>query len=129
MPADLRLGCFEPEQRRGKRFRVGRRGRLLCPAPAAGQPAEASVLVRDVSAEGVGIVHTEPLAVGHLFVLVLTTRAGREVRLACRIVRCERAAGGGIACLIGARVVACLPEGGGESAAAADGGARAVDGR
>jgi hypothetical protein len=68
-------------------------------------------MVRDVSSTGVGLVHTEPVALGQEFVLVIPLakdRTGEEaVVLRCRCVRCARSSAGG-AYAIGAAVVQVL---------------------
>src|SRR5688500_12813040 len=57
--AGLHLGEFPGEQRVTPRVRVGRRGNIA--RLADGKPTSVALMVRDVSATGVGLVHTEPV--------------------------------------------------------------------
>jgi hypothetical protein len=99
----LHLGDFRREQRTRPRVAVGRRGQIA--QLVGGTPRAVPVMVRDVSAAGVGLVHTEPMPVGTTFVLVIPAahaRKGRDpdddtaaVVLQCQVVRCLRGGMGG----------------------------------
>jgi hypothetical protein len=48
---------------------------------------EAKVVVRDVSPEGIGIMHTAPLRMGDQFVLKLPSDSGRPKGILCTVTR------------------------------------------
>jgi hypothetical protein len=109
----LQLGAFRREQRDRPRLGVGRRGQIA--KLVDGHPRAVPVMIRDVSVSGVGLVHTEPIAVGEVFVLVIPTVYARKgddnesagVVLQCQVVRCLRGGIGG-AFIIGAVFVQVL---------------------
>ena len=54
----------------------------------SGQPEEeAKVIVRDVSPEGIGILHTQPLRMGDKFVLRLFSDNGKPRDILCTVMR------------------------------------------
>jgi len=54
----------------------------------AGQAEEeAKVIVRDVSPEGIGVIHTQPLRMGDKFVLRLQSDSGKSRDILCTVMR------------------------------------------
>jgi hypothetical protein len=77
-----------------KHPRVGLSGRMIIiPLPPAKNRNPASVTVRDLSAGGIGIVHSEALREGQQFNLVLKSEKTAKTTLILCTVRWSRSAG------------------------------------
>jgi hypothetical protein len=115
--AGARMGDYPRERRHRLRFWVGRRGTIARADAPTTRPV--TVMVREVSLTGVGLVHTERIEVGHVFVLSIpvigATADDESVVVECRVVRCVRA-NMGAAFVVGAEfvlLVKATPAGGG----------------
>jgi hypothetical protein len=106
----LQHGKYATERRKHRRLWMGRKATLTRWTGADGKPA--SVMVRDLSAAGVGLVSPSLMPLGTVFALTLTggpDHADMKVTVECQTVRCDRASGGG-AYIVGAQFVRILAQ-------------------
>ena len=106
----LPAGCRRAgERRQVVRQTFGRRGQI---ARDAGKQAGRwqTVMVQDVSTNGVGIVSDEAIPVGQTLVLKLKDAAEQPLRVRCIVRRCEAGGYGGAAYLVGAEYQQILQE-------------------
>jgi hypothetical protein len=104
-------GKYAAERRKHQRLWMGRKATLMRHV-GPGDHTPASVMVRDLSAAGVGLVSPNLMPVGTVFALVLSgghDDAGARVTVECQTVRCDRASGGG-AYIVGAQFLRVLAQ-------------------
>ena len=101
-------GKYAAERRKHQRLWMGRKAVIRRIGAPHAEPI--AVVVRDLSAAGVGLVHSQVMPVGSTFSLTMSGGAQDTqpyVTVECQTVRCDRASGGG-AYVVGAQFVRIL---------------------
>ena len=79
------------QQDRRRAPRVGLRTLItIVPCVSGGSMARREVRVRDLSADGIGLLHREPLKLGTFLVSLLPRANGEPVNAVYRVVRCHQ---------------------------------------
>jgi hypothetical protein len=98
----LPAGCRRAAERRSTtRLAFGHRSQICCDnGPKAGRWE--TVMLQDISSQGIGCLCQEPRETGTTFVIKLTDKEGETIRIRCRVRRCERGGFGNTAFMVGA---------------------------
>ena len=64
----------------------------VIPCTASDAPTRHEVRVRDLSTDGMGILHHEGLALGSMFVAIMSRGTGEQLKALYRVARCEKVA-------------------------------------
>jgi hypothetical protein len=100
--AVLPVGCRRaPERRVAVRMQFGKRAQIRRDRGKAAGKWE-TVMVRDVSQSGLGLLSDDAMSNGETFVVRLPQRDGTLCRIRCAAKRCEAGGFGGVAFLVGA---------------------------
>jgi hypothetical protein len=97
----LPVGCRRvPERRNATRMAYGHRTQICCDS---GKKAGVwdTVMLQDISLNGIGCLCHEPMDIGGTFVLKLSDKEGETIRIRCKVQRCERGGFGNTAYLVG----------------------------
>ena len=108
--ASLRSDKSRRTQEKRSLPRVGLRSSVqIYPSPTSGNVATAiTVWVRDVSADGLGMVSPQPIAADALFVAEFERPGRQQLRVQYRVAHCKQLSGGLHS--IGAKLVKVLPD-------------------
>jgi hypothetical protein len=98
----LPVGCRRaPERRSMSRLAFGQRTQICRDAgPKAG--VWETVLVKDISTQGIGILCDEQIQPGQTFMLKLSDKTGQTIRIRCKTSRCEKGGFGNTSYMLGA---------------------------
>ncbi len=98
----LPVGCRRaPENRQVSRMAFGQRTQI-CLDSGKNAGVWETVMVKDISTKGIGILCNESIVIGCTFMLKLTDKEGDTIRIRCKARRCERGGFGSTAYLLGA---------------------------
>lgn len=114
----LPAGCRRVVERRTHaRLPLGKRARIRT---LRGQQAGLwqTVMVQDISLNGIGLLCDEPMAAEDVFILHLPDTDDQIVQIRCTVKRCESGGFGGVSFVIGAGYEQVIEEGAGDSDAA-----------
>ena len=92
-----KMESFPDDRRRVSRRRFGRQAVV---APASGE-SESVVVLREISASGVGFISELKMDDGQTFVIHLPTRSGTPVRVRCAVRHCQRGGSGSLHFVVG----------------------------
>jgi hypothetical protein len=98
LPANCRR---VPERRKHGRTAYGQRTQV-CRDGGKKAGLWETIMLQDISLQGIGTLCDEPMTVGETFVLKLTDKQGETVRIRCKVQRCEPGGFGNTAFLMGA---------------------------
>jgi hypothetical protein len=98
----LPVGCRRVSERRaGGRIAYGQRTQL-CRDGGKKAGLWETVMLQDISINGIGSLCDEAMGVGETFILKLTDKEGEIIRIRCKVERCEPGGFGNTAFLMGA---------------------------
>jgi hypothetical protein len=98
----LPVGCRRVAERRTNgRVAYGQRTQI-CRDSGKKAGVWETVMLQDISIKGVGTLCDEPMPLGETFVLKLTAKDGENIRIRCKVQRCEPGGFGNTAFLMGA---------------------------
>ena len=98
LPAGCRRG---PERRQAARLAYGHRTQI-CRDSGKSAGVWDTVMLQDISVMGIGCMSHDPMDAGSTFVVKLVDKDGENIRIRCKVCRCERGGFGNTAYLLGA---------------------------
>jgi len=100
--AVLPAGCRRvPERRAAARLAYGQRAQI-CRDRGKKAGVWDTVMLQDISTNGIGLLSNDPMPIGDTFVLKITGRDGHVIRIRSKVERCEKGGFGQSAFAIGA---------------------------